>query len=171
MVEQIQWFDRKFNFDDLHTGLFPGIVERLRGAPARLEESLRGISNELLKNKPEGKWSIKEEAGHLYDLEELWSVRLEGLLSDEPEIIPADLTNRKTHEAAHNSKSTEELLSQFRISRMRLVQKLDALSEDEVLAFSIHPRLKTKMRVIDLCYFVAEHDDHHLASITAKKML
>lgn len=29
----------------------------------------------------------------------------------------------------------------------------------------LHPRLKTPMRMIDLANFVAEHDDHHLASI------
>lgn len=169
MVEQIQWFERKFNFDDLHTGLFPGIVGRLRGAPVRLEESLSGLTDDILTSKPDGKWSIKEEAGHLYDLEALWYARIEGLLSDDPEIIPADLTNQKTHEAGHNTKHTGELLSQFREERMKLVRKLDSLSKEEVLAFSIHPRLKTKMRVIDLCYFVAEHDDHHLASITTKK--
>jgi hypothetical protein len=28
-----------------------------------------------------------------------------------------------------------------------------------------HPRLKTPMRLADHLYFVAEHDDHHLARI------
>jgi hypothetical protein len=28
-----------------------------------------------------------------------------------------------------------------------------------------HPRLKAPMRAIDHLYFVAEHDDHHLAMI------
>jgi len=28
-----------------------------------------------------------------------------------------------------------------------------------------HPRLKTPMRLVDHLYFVAEHDDHHLARI------
>ena len=28
-----------------------------------------------------------------------------------------------------------------------------------------HPRLGTPMRVVDLAYFVAEHDDHHLARL------
>jgi hypothetical protein len=30
---------------------------------------------------------------------------------------------------------------------------------------SLHPRLKTPMRLVDHLYFVAEHDDHHLAHI------
>jgi hypothetical protein len=28
-----------------------------------------------------------------------------------------------------------------------------------------HPRLKTPMRLVDHLFFVAEHDDHHLARI------
>jgi hypothetical protein len=30
---------------------------------------------------------------------------------------------------------------------------------------ALHPRLKTPMRLVDHLYFVAEHDDHHLAYI------
>ena len=33
-------------------------------------------------------------------------------------------------------------------------------------AAHFHPRLGTPMRLIDLAFFVAEHDDHHLAQIT-----
>jgi hypothetical protein len=31
----------------------------------------------------------------------------------------------------------------------------------------LHPRLKQPMRLVDHLYFVAEHDDHHLAHIWA----
>jgi hypothetical protein len=30
----------------------------------------------------------------------------------------------------------------------------------------VHPRLGTPMRLVDMMFFVAEHDDHHLATIT-----
>jgi hypothetical protein len=30
-----------------------------------------------------------------------------------------------------------------------------------------HPRLDRDLRLLDLCLFVAEHDDHHLAVIRA----
>jgi hypothetical protein len=29
---------------------------------------------------------------------------------------------------------------------------------------AIHPRLRTRIRLIDWAQFVAEHDDHHLAA-------
>jgi uncharacterized damage-inducible protein DinB len=169
MVEQIEWVERKFNFDDLNVGLFPNIVERLRGTPARLEETLNGLPEESLIFKSGGKWSLKEEAGHLYDLEELWCVRLKGLLSNTPEIVPADMTNKKTHKAGHNDAIINEILYDFRSARMDLVSKLGELDQDQVLTFATHPRLQTKMRIIDLVFFAAEHDDHHLAAITQKK--
>ncbi|MBC8367786.1 hypothetical protein H8E52_10280 [bacterium] len=31
---------------------------------------------------------------------------------------------------------------------------------------ALHPRLKTPMRACDMLYFMAEHDDHHLARIS-----
>jgi hypothetical protein len=48
---------------------------------------------------------------------------------------------------------------------MSFVRRLEALTDEEVAATALHPRLRQQMRVIDMAYFVAEHDDHHLATI------
>jgi hypothetical protein len=45
---------------------------------------------------------------------------------------------------------------------MNRVEKVDLADLARVLP---HPRLKTQMRLVDHLYFVAEHDDHHLAHI------
>ena len=78
-------------------------------------------------------------------------------------LTPADLTNRKTHEANHNANSIQNILKEFRISRNALVGRLELMNEEEAGRSALHPRLKTPMRVVDGCYFIAEHDDHHLA--------
>jgi hypothetical protein len=31
---------------------------------------------------------------------------------------------------------------------------------------ALHPRLNVRIRVLDLAFFIAEHDDHHLARIS-----
>jgi hypothetical protein len=36
---------------------------------------------------------------------------------------------------------------------------------------ALHPRLNVRIRVIDLVFFIAEHDDHHLAQISELKRL
>jgi hypothetical protein len=77
----------------------------------------------------------------------------------------ADLTNQKTHTADHNATAVKTLLKHFREQRQIFVNKLMGLNDEQLLNSSLHPRLKTPMRIIDLAYFVAEHDDHHLASI------
>jgi len=40
------------------------------------------------------------------------------------------------------------------------------LSVDELAKSSIHPRLKVNMTPVDLAWFDAEHDDHHLMRIS-----
>jgi hypothetical protein len=46
------------------------------------------------------------------------------------------------------------------------VRRLDGYDAAFVERTALHPRLNLPMRVIDLIYFIAEHDDHHLARIT-----
>jgi uncharacterized damage-inducible protein DinB len=59
----------------------------------------------------------------------------------------------------------DQILTEFRAARGRLLKRVDEL-DASLFAFAIpHPRLKTPMRPVDLLYFVAEHDDHHLARI------
>lgn len=160
------WFDRSFDFA-IPVTRFPNLLERLRGTPARLEERTRGAPKEILASRRDGRWSIQENAGHLADLEPLWSRRAKQLLAGESELAPADLTNRGTDEANHNARALAEILTEFRTLRDEFVRLL-ATADSKVLEHvAVHPRLRTPMRLIDLAEFVAEHDDHHLATITA----
>jgi DinB superfamily len=159
-----KWFDRKFEFS-FPVELYPNLCIRLRGTAARLEEIVRAYPYKRLVHKPDDKWSAQEHAGHLLDLEPLWIVRVEDYLAGNVELKAADLSNRKTHEAGHNQRRIEDILAEFRTSRLRLVDRVGGL-EAALFARSIpHPRLKKPFRLVDHLYFVAEHDDHHLARI------
>jgi uncharacterized damage-inducible protein DinB len=158
------WFERRFDFS-FGEDLLPNILVRLRGTPARLEELLRGAAQEALIAKADGQWSAQEHAGHLLDMEPLWLARAEDFGSGRNQLTPADLTNRKTHEANHNARPAEEILSEFRAARQALIeyiQQSSAVGKGKTIP---HPRLGTPMRFTDHLYFVAEHDDHHLAAI------
>ncbi|HYX28748.1 MAG TPA: DinB family protein [Pyrinomonadaceae bacterium] len=161
----MEWFKRQFSFD-LPVEMYPNIVERLRGTPARLEELTKGTSPELLTRRVGDKWSIQEQAGHLLDLEQLWLMRLDDFEAGNATLSPADLTNRKTHEANHNANAIENILAAFRKRRTDFVARLAAYDEAFVNRSASHPRLDQKIRVIDHAFFVAEHDDHHLARIS-----
>lgn len=160
-----RWTDRTFHFDT-PDALFPVIVERLRGTPARIEDKVRGLPPELLTRRDGEQWSIQEHIGHLLDLDELHSGRLDDFLAGVPMLRPADMTNRKTWEAGHNERPLAELLAAFRRERGLFVARLDAWDPDLVSITSRHPRLHQPMRVIDMALFTAEHDDHHLAHMT-----
>jgi uncharacterized damage-inducible protein DinB len=158
------WFERKFEFS-FPVELLPNLSARLRGTPARLEETLRGRSNEILIAKPLDHWSAQEHAGHLLDLEPLWLARLSDYVEARDRLTAADLTNRKTHEANHNARRLEKILTEFRAAREKLLRRVDDLDAALFDRVMTHPRLEKPMRLVDHLYFVAEHDDHHLAII------
>jgi uncharacterized damage-inducible protein DinB len=164
MTQVPNWFDRKFEFS-FPAELFPNLCVRLRGTPARLEEIVRADPGERLVRKPEEKWSAQEHAGHLLDLEPLWMARVDDYVAGAAELTTADLRNRKTHEANHNARRIEEILAEFRQTRLQLVAKVGGLKADLFARSIPHPRLKKPFRLVDHLYFVAEHDDHHLARI------
>lgn len=165
MEQTILWFDRKFAFDHLK-GTFPSIYERLDGLLLRLEHKLSTIPSEQLETKVDGRWSIKEHVGHLLDLEDLWIARIVDFLNHETELSPADLENRKTHEANHNQADLKELIHALHTKRSEFLALCRKSEHEAEKLTALHPRLKQPMRLIDLTYFVAEHDDHHLATIT-----
>jgi hypothetical protein len=115
--------------------------------------------------KPLGKWSAQEHAGHLLDVEPTLAQRVADFLSDASELTAADLSNRKTHEANHNGRPVEDILAEFRNARLQLVNRVDNIDPDLFARAILHPRLRIPMRLLDHLYFMAEHDDHHLAHI------
>ena len=170
MVARTEWIKRQFSFE-LPVGMYPNVVERLRGTPARLEDLTRSLSPEILTRRDNDKWSIQEQAGHLLDLEPLGVNRLDDFEAGRVTLQAADMSNQLTHEANHNADTIETILAAFRKERMEFVRRLDEYDEAFVEKTALHPRLQMQIRVIDLAFFIAEHDDHHLARISELKRL
>jgi len=159
-----KWFERKFNFKDLSTTP-QGIIERLSTTDLRLTQRIKNLSENKLARSVDGKWSIKQNIGHLIDLEPLWLKRMHEIFDGKPVLTEADLTNNKTNEAGYNSLNVEDIISVFSDQRNKLIN-FSLQHFDKLLGKgSQHLRLGVEMRGIDLLYFVAEHDDHHLATI------
>ena len=169
-MKRTKWVERVFEFN-LPVGVFPSVLERLRGTPARLEEMVRALPARALAERVGEAWTIQEQVGHLLDLDELHEGRLEDYERGLETLRAADMTNRKTYEADHNAARVGDLLARFRAARLRFVRRLESLDEEGVARTALHPRLQKPMRVIDMALFVAEHDDHHLASINELKRL
>jgi len=163
-MEQTKWIDRKFNFN-FPAGLFPNIIERLRGTPVRLAKMTEGIDRETLIKRPGSAWSIQDHAGHLLDVDSLHEKRINQYIANMDILMPADMSNKKTNLANHNSKDINDILKQFSASRNSLITKAESLDDIIIIRTAIHPRLNREMRLVDMLYFAAEHDDHHLAAI------
>jgi len=162
-MPKLPWIERNFSFPD-DTRTHPDVIERFRGTPARIEDRLRNVPREVL-TRTDGGWTILQNIGHLLDLESLWDGRLDDFLAGKPDLRPADMTNLKTREAGHNQRELSDLLGAFRRERLRQAARLESLSEADFSRISIHPRLKTPMRLVDAVAFVCAHDDYHLARI------
>jgi hypothetical protein len=162
MITLARWTTRTFNHE-LPLELYPAVLERLRGTPARAAELLQTVSEPLRCWRMEPSWSAHQHIGHLDDLHDLDMRRLQDYASASPVLSAADMSNRKTDEADHNTVATRALLERLREHRDELVRQLEQFDETQVARAARHPRLQRTMRVIDWMYFVAEHDDHHLA--------
>ena len=160
-MRRTNWFERKFPpIED--NGLLPAILERLEGTPARLRAMLP--NSEPAGAMPPG-WSAAREIGHLSDLEALWLRRVLDLLQGRAELTAADLQNNATHEADHDAWPLAHLVDRFEAARRALIAALRGVDEADLERSASHPRLGTPMRIVDLAYFVAEHDDHHLVRL------
>lgn len=164
-MKRTKWFERKFAIIE-DNGLLPAIIERLEGTSLRLMEKLERVNPNTVKIEEKGKWSIKKEVGHLIDLEPLWLARIKEIIAEKKDLMKADLMNTKTHQAIHDERNHTDLSHEFRMHRQKLIKLLRSMSDQDLDKAAKHPRLGTPMRLVDLAYFVAEHDDHHLAQIT-----
>jgi uncharacterized damage-inducible protein DinB len=159
-MRRTAWFDRTFPpIPD--NGLLPGILERLDGTPARLRAMVAGTTP---REAAHG-WSAAKELGHFADVEPLWLTRAQEILAGSSELTAADLTNRTTHDADHDRWPLSQLVDRFEPQRRVLVATMRAADASGLERAARHPRLGTPMRLVDLAFFVAEHDDHHMARL------
>lgn len=161
---RLKWIDRQFKFD-YPTELYPEIIERVRGAPARLDEYFNSAPAEILTRRDGDHWSIQENAGHLFDLDALTLERIEQYVAGVSVLHAADITNKKTSEANYNGVSAASIAKSFRERRIEVVKRLESLDAEMFARIAIHPRLNIPMRLVDFVFFEAEHDDYHFTRI------
>lgn len=169
-MQRIKWTDRRFTFD-FPAGIYPEMIERVRGTPARLEDLLAGLSPKITTTQADGRWSMQENAGHLLDLESLVMQRIDEYLAGNTALHAADMSNRKTFDAHHNELAIDEILKAFRTARGGIVERLESFEPEMFARSALHPRLNVQMRLVDMLFFQAEHDDYHLARISELKKL
>jgi len=160
----IKWFDRKFD-SNVSIDHFGEILRRLENFPVVLHKWLKTCPKAMTTFKSEGKWSVNENIGHLTLLESLWRRRFQDIKDEKQDMFPADLNNTATEQASFNTLAMNDLINRLAYERAKTIALLRQISKDDLLKKSTHPRLNLQMTIVDLMYFVAEHDDHHMQAI------
>ena len=159
-MERIPWFERNFQ-SGTPAGMLPCYLERLEGTIWRLEHKVKGVSEELLSTRFEGKWSIKQNIGHLAEVDEVGFKRIDEIKQGVSPMSPAVFEPTRDY----NAQAVGEVLAYFREGRLKNLKRYRQLLDDDLKKSSLHPRLKVIMSPVDLASFEADHDDHHLVTI------
>lgn len=155
----LPWFERNLKFG-YPPEMLPFFLERLHGTTLRLEHKINGLSEELLSGKPDGKWSVKETIGHLSEVDAIANKRIDEMVAGVEVMSPAVFEPQD-----YNPWPLEKVMQQFRTNRHANIDKYRSLRAMDLTRSSLHPRLKVPMTPVDLAWFDAEHDDHHLVGI------
>src|SRR6185295_20142728 len=82
------WFERNLKFG-YPKEMLPFFLERLEGTIIRIEEKVKGVDDKILSQKINGKWSVKENIGHLAEVDEIGNKRIDEMSAGVPVMSPA----------------------------------------------------------------------------------
>jgi uncharacterized damage-inducible protein DinB len=159
-MKKIEWFERQF-VTGQPSGMLPFFIDRLEGTIVRLRDKIFNVSDHLLAQNLDGKWSIKQNIGHLADLDVIAIKRIDEINNGVSPMMSAVIPPQQDY----NTLVVEEILKYFSKNRREAISTLLKLDELSLAKSSLHPRLKILMTPVDLAMFHAEHDDHHLVRI------
>jgi len=168
MKEREKWTNHTFKLG-IDIGWTANVLSRIEDSALRIKSCCAQLSDAKLSLSNNGEWSIKQHVGHLIDLEELHQFRLRQFQSFPEVLKAADMSNQQTDMANHNDRTIGELTNEFDQKRKAIIQEYLELEDKVQQHQALHPRIKELMRPVDLMFFFAEHDDHHIASIKELK--
>ncbi len=158
-MNTINWFDRKMTFG-LPPEMLPFYLERLSGTAVRIEQKVKALDDKFICERFDNKWSIKQHIGHLAEVDKINNKRIDEMIAG-----AAVLSAAVFEPQDYNPWPVEKVIAYFREGREKNIAKYTSLPETDLSKSSLHPRLKIQTNPIDLAWFDAEHDDHHLVKI------
>ncbi|PCK20914.1 squalene--hopene cyclase [Bacillus pumilus] len=143
------------------------IITSLRESIRELEELMETCDEHTFdQSMGEGKWSIKQIAGHLYDTEEVWSERIEQAISSDHtpfQSYDPDMYVKERAYELYTAQETKALINRLKDRRSKTLQLLKKDTWDQS---GLHPE-EGVMTVQLLAETIALHENHHLAQIKA----
>ena len=87
-MKPLPWFERNLKFG-LPAVMLPYYLERLGGTFVRMEAKVKGVSEEILSTRLDNKWSVKQNIGHLAEVDRIAYKRLDEMTSGVSVLSPA----------------------------------------------------------------------------------
>ena len=144
-MNTLPWFERNLKFGH-PIQMLPYFLERLEGTFIRLETKVKGVPNEILSHQLNGKWSVKQNIGHLAEVDEINFRRIDEMIAGVAQLSPAVFEPKKDY----NSQEVKDVLHYFHKTRLKNIKRYSELTEIELTKSSLHPRLKELMTPVDL---------------------
>ena len=170
MSHKENWLEKQFDFD-FPTSKYVEFLQFLRETPAKIEKLVKDLSADVLIRRDDDSWSIQENVGHFLAGEALFLGRLDDYEADVPVLRPARFEDNPTDKANFNEEDIRLILDEFWVQRGIYISRLEALTPETFEKSIHHPRLNKPMRLCDMLFFHAEHDQHHLTRIVEMKEL
>ena len=159
-MNTLPWFERNLTFG-FAAEMLPFFIERLHGTTVRIPAKIKDIDDAVLSEKLDGKWSIKQHIGHLAEVDEIANKRIDEMVHGISPMSPAVFEPQD-----YNPWPIDKVVEFFITTRLKNIEKYKTLSRADLQKSSLHPRLLKQMTPVDLAWFDAEHDDHHLVKIS-----
>jgi hypothetical protein len=159
-MNNLPWFERNLQFG-YPKEMLPYFLERLEGSIVRMQAKVKGVPDNVLSTRLNDKWSVKQNIGHLAEVDAIANKRLDEMVAGISPMSPAVFEPQD-----YNPWPIEKVVELFKNNRLKNLKKYMSIAESDLLKSSLHPRLKVQMTPVDLAWFDAEHDDHHLVKIS-----
>src|SRR5687768_12792247 len=134
-MEKLQWFERVFTFGS-PKGMLPFYIERLEGTIPRIEAKIKYASDEILSNRLNNKWSVKENIGHLAEVDEVANKRIDEMIAGISLLSPAVFEPKTYYELP-----IQEVITFFSEARSKNIKRYKELSLSDLEKTALHPRL------------------------------
>jgi len=117
----------------------------------------------------EGKWSIREIAGHLIDGERVFGYRAFSIARGDTQSLPGFDENAYMLSAPYNRIDLEDLLSELRLVRLGNIAMLRTLDDDAWKRIGTANNSPVSVRA--LAFIIAGHVRHHMGVLRERYQL
>lgn len=160
------WIERRMPLGQ-QTDQLPLLLERLHGTPERLRELMQDLPTDSLRTRAVAAWSMFDHAAHLLLVQQRFHVRVEEYRALCHRLSPLGFDDAYEWLRGQVVREPGDMIEEFRLERSAFIAEVRSLPEGILSHQAEHPCRGPGMRIADALYWLAEHDDHHLACIRA----